>query len=442
MQEASTSQGNSQRRLAAILFADIEGFTAIMQQDEVLGRDTLAKFRRATKAKVQEWNGDLTQYYGDGCLCLYDSAVDALRCAIELQQEFRDEPKIPVRIGLHLGHIYVESDHVYGDSINIASRIESMGTPGSILLSQSVHADIKDRTEFVTRSLGSINFKNVAEPILVHGLANEGLVVPHAPMASDSYGLQILVIEDEPLAADRIIKIVKQINPNHVILDTLDTVEDSIAWLDEHRSPDVILSDIQLADGLSLRIFAGRKISCPIIFTTAFEKYAIQAFEVKGIDYLLKPIKADRLREALDRCIAATPQINDSSDQLLEEFKTLLNAKSKDFKSRFLCKLGTKIKSVPIESVRYFYSQNKITFIVTDDGSRYPTNHTLDEVDELVDPRLFFRVNRQFVIHFDAINEIQPYFKGRLKLNLLPRCDEEITVSSEKSPIFKTWLDR
>jgi len=436
------SNEKSERRLAAILFADIEGFTAIMQQNEALGRDTLAKFRHATKIKVPQWSGDVTQYYGDGCLCLYDSAVNALQCAIELQREFRQAPQVPVRMGIHLGDIFVEADHVYGDSINIASRIESMGTPGSILFSQSVHSNIKNNSEFMSRSLGAINFKNVAEPIPVHGLTNEGLVIPNTPMTSDSYGLQILVIEDEPLAADRIIKIVKQINPNHVILDTLDTVEDSIAWLKEHRTPDVILSDIQLADGLSLRIFADRKISCPIIFTTAFEKYAIQAFELNGVDYLLKPIKEERLREALDRCIAAAPQINESSDKLLEEFKALLHSKSQDFKTRFLCKLGNKIKSVPIETVRYFYSQNKITFIVTDDGNRYPANHTLDEVEDLVDPRIFFRVNRQFVVHFDSINEIQPHFKGRLKLSLAPSCNEEITISSGKSPLFKAWLDR
>jgi DNA-binding LytR/AlgR family response regulator len=253
--------------------------------------------------------------------------------------------------------------------------------------------------------------------------------------------MKILIFEDEPLAAEKIQRLISEVCPDCTILDVLESVEEAIDWLKSNDQPDLILSDIHLNDGLCFNIFSNVELTCPIIFTTAYEKYAIQAFEVNSIDYLLKPIQKDRLTQAINKL---KENENRSSDKsvLFEEFKSILSASNRQYKTRFLCKIGNKIKSVPTDQIRYFYSQDKITFIIGQDGHRYPVNMTLDEADQVLDPSSFFRVNRKFIVHFEALDEISPYFKGRLKLQLNPKIDDDIVVSADKSPMFKSWLDR
>jgi len=251
--------------------------------------------------------------------------------------------------------------------------------------------------------------------------------------------MKVLILEDEPLAADKMESLLGELELDIEIVAILESVEESIAWLKKHGEPDIILSDIHLNDGLSFNIFSELKTSCPVIFTTAYEKYAIQAFEVNSVDYLLKPVQKDRLDQALGK---ANQKSNTSKSVLFEEFKEILTKSNRDYKNRFLCKLGNKIKSVPCEKIRYFYSKDKITFIVDQNNNRYPINNTLDEVDQMLDPKAFFRVNRKYIVHFEGLDEISPYFKGRLKISVLPAIDDEIVVSSDKSPLFKSWLDR
>ena len=176
------------------------------------------------------------------------------------------------------------------------------------------------------------------------------------------------------------------------------------------------------------------------IFTTAYDKYALQAFDANGIDYLLKPIQSERLNQALQKF----QSMNSASSGMLayDKIKEILSDTQREYKSRFLCKLGNKIKSIPVSSISYFYSKDKMTFIVDKEKNRYPINHTLDEIDSMMNPEDFFRLNRQYVTHYDAINEIHPYFKGRLKIKLLPLHQDDIVVSTERSPLMKAWLDR
>ncbi len=252
--------------------------------------------------------------------------------------------------------------------------------------------------------------------------------------------MTILIIEDEHLAAEKLKSLVLEIAPETQILEVIDTIEDSIQWLMTHSHPDLILSDIHLADGLCFSIYAEVQVKCPIIFTTAYEKYAIQAFEVNSIDYLLKPIQKDRLEQALQKSSQMMPLKN--RDDLLEQVKSALISQPKQYKSRFLCKLGTTIKSIEASSIHYFYSQDKMTFIVDAQKNRLPINNTLDEIDQMLNPDSFFRINRKFIVHFNGIDEIHTYFKGRLKLKLKPHIEEDIIVSTEKAPVFKSWLDR
>ena len=254
--------------------------------------------------------------------------------------------------------------------------------------------------------------------------------------------MQILIIEDEKLAAEKLKTLLSTTAPECTIVAILDSVDAAVDWLSSHQHPDLIISDIHLVDGLCFNIFSQVSVQCPIIFATAYEKYAIQAFEVNSIDYLLKPVQEARLSQALKK-FSDLNHVQEADRTLLyEEFKKLLSQNNRNYKSRFLCKLGNKIKSIPTEKIRYFYSANKMTFLVDARHNRLPVNNTLDEIDQLVDPDCFFRINRKFVTHYDAIAEIHPYFKGRLKLKLQPHIEEDIVVSTEKSPIFKAWLDR
>ena len=254
--------------------------------------------------------------------------------------------------------------------------------------------------------------------------------------------MKVLIIEDEPLAVEKISLTLKEVKPDVEIVGTTHSVDESIEWLNSNEEPDLILSDIHLADGLCFSIYSNVDISCPIIFTTAYEKYAIQAFEVNSVDYLLKPVQKDRLLQALNKYENLRQVDHGQRVDMFEEFKTILSRATKEYKSRFLCKLGNKIKSVPVSHIMYFYSKDKMTFIVDKDKARLPINNTLDELDQMVDPKDFFRVNRQYIAHFDAISEIHPYFKGRLKIKLEPETEDDIIVSTDKSPLFKAWLDR
>ncbi len=254
--------------------------------------------------------------------------------------------------------------------------------------------------------------------------------------------MRILIIEDEQLAAEKMQNLLKEIKEDYKILAVLKSVEDSIKWLQDNDGPDLILSDIHLSDGICFSIFSEYEVQCPVIFTTAYEKYAIQAFEVNSIDYLLKPIQKEKLKEALDKYELLSGQNEKGKMDLYEEFKNILSGQNREFKTRFLCKLGNKIKSVPVDSISYFYSENKMTFIVDKKNNRLPINNTLDEIDQIIDPKNFFRVNRKYVSHFEAISEIHPYFKGRLKLILQPGEAKDIIVSSERAPLFKAWLDK
>lgn len=252
--------------------------------------------------------------------------------------------------------------------------------------------------------------------------------------------MKILIIEDERLAAEKLMSLIGELSDPHEVLDILDSIEDSIDWFNNNEQPDIILSDIHLADGLCFSIFSEIQINCPIIFTTAYEKYAIQAFEVNSVDYLLKPIQLDKLSTAIRKCQERIAPLQQT--MMLNTLQSALSQIPTQYKTRFLCKLGNTIKSVETDSIQYFYSQDKITFVVDKKKNRLPINNTLDEIDQMLDPNSFFRVNRKFIVNFNGIDEIHTYFKGRLKLKLNPNIDEDIIVSTEKSPLFKSWLDR
>jgi len=259
--------------------------------------------------------------------------------------------------------------------------------------------------------------------------------------------MNVLIIEDEYPAAERLQQLLNRLNATINVVDVLDSVENAIRWFAEHSAPDLILSDIQLSDGLSFEIYEKVVIKSPIIFTTSYDEYAIQAFKVKSIDYLLKPIKV----EELQRAIAKYQQLKSeySEEENASKIERLLDdlqhsgrqSAGRRHKKRFLVKKGEQLMPIADNEIAYFYTENELVYLFTPEGKKYVVDYTLEQLDKLVDNEKFFRINRQYLIHLEAIRQIHTYFNSRLKLNLQPNPANEVIVSKGKSKAFKQWLE-
>lgn len=251
--------------------------------------------------------------------------------------------------------------------------------------------------------------------------------------------MKIVIIEDEAPAARRIAQLIKECRPNAEILGPLDSVEAAVEWCSKHAAPDLAFMDIQLADGLSFEIFEATTIKCPVIFTTAYDEYAIKAFKVNSIDYLLKPINKTDLGAAFDKYdqlrAAATPTFDIS--ELVKNF-----SRQNDYKTRFLVKQGQRLIPIDIENVAYFFAEDKLVFLVTTDNHKYIVDYTLEQLEGQLNPQHFFRANRKVITTLAAVKDIHLSFNGKLKLYLKPDFTgkEEIFVSRERASDFKSWL--
>lgn len=251
---------------------------------------------------------------------------------------------------------------------------------------------------------------------------------------------KIVIVEDEPLAANRLKELVLKIEPQFEILTMIDSVEASIDFFQKYQTPDLVFMDIQLADGISFSIFDEVEVSCPIIFTTAYEEYAIKAFKVNSIDYLLKPIDEKELGAAIVKFKQQNRLETMSIDtKILHSVHSILA--EKEYKNRFMVKVGQHIKSISTENILYFYSLEKATFLCTKEGRHYTIDYTLETLQTLVSPKRFFRISRSFMVSHEAIKDIVVYSNSRLKLNL-EHCDNNsVLVSREKVGEFKNWLE-
>ena len=254
--------------------------------------------------------------------------------------------------------------------------------------------------------------------------------------------MKVIIIEDEVLAAKKLIKLLDELREDFDLLAQLNSVAESQKWFETNNMPDLIFSDIQLGDGLSFEIFEEMDLHCPIIFITAYNEYAIKAFEVNSVDYLLKPIKKENLQNSLEKYRVKKEAWTGENKFDVNALLSALNEARNNYKSRFLVKLGNKIHPVKAEEIAYLYSDQKLSMLVDKSGNKYPLDQSLDEIGSQLNPEIFFRINRKYIIHLDSAMEIKPYFKGRLKLKLYPDIDDEIVISSEKTPEFKAWLDR
>ncbi|MFK8046686.1 MAG: LytR/AlgR family response regulator transcription factor [Crocinitomicaceae bacterium] len=248
--------------------------------------------------------------------------------------------------------------------------------------------------------------------------------------------MKVLIVEDESRAANRLEKLLKALNLSIEIVAVIETVREAIVFL-KTAELDLIFSDIQLADGLSFEIYKEVEVTCPIIFTTAYDQYAIEAFDTNGIDYLLKPIESGRLEKALAKC----KQLNQSETKV--DLQSLLNQfkpETKTYKSRFMIKVGEKIKTIKVEDTNAFYSEQKGTYLLTNEGRNYVLDHPLEQVASQLDPTIFFKISRKIVVNINAIEEIIAHSNSRLKLKIPHLSLDEVIVAREKVNDFKAWI--
>ncbi len=252
--------------------------------------------------------------------------------------------------------------------------------------------------------------------------------------------MKVVIIEDEAPAFRRLQKILEEQTLEIEIVEVIDSVADSIKWIRNHDLPDLIFMDIQLSDGISFEIFDEVEVSCPVIFTTAFDEYMLKAFKVNSIDYLLKPIKNEDLAMSLEKFQAMKKSFGGASNESLPDLLKQIRLDDKKYKTRFLIKQGDKLWAVETKNISYFHLRHGVVHLVTNDGKKYIMDQTLDELIGVLDPEQFYRANRQFIVAFEGVKVVHRYHKGKLLLELSPSCEEETIVSAEKASEFKNWM--
>ncbi|MBA4367022.1 MAG: DNA-binding response regulator [Desulfobacterium sp.] len=254
--------------------------------------------------------------------------------------------------------------------------------------------------------------------------------------------MKVVIIEDEMAASRRLEKMLKKIDPQIEILAMLDSIDDTVNWLTNNGEPDIIFADIQLSDGVCFDIFKHVQTKSAVIFTTAYDEYAVEAFKVNSIDYLLKPINPEALSRSIEKFHNLKMTYAESDKNRFESLLSMLDQTGKDYKSRFLVKTGQNMKIVSTNEIAYFLIENQLVFLITKQNNRFLIEQTLDELEKRLDPKLFFRINRQMIISLDSVRTIHPYFNSRLKLDVTPDRELEILVSRMKVNDFKKWIDQ
>ena len=248
--------------------------------------------------------------------------------------------------------------------------------------------------------------------------------------------MKVIILEDENRAVNHLKRLIQLVAPEMEVTHIFDTVRDAVPFLEKEPAVDLIFSDVQLADGISFEIFSRVSVKCPIIFTTAFDTYAIEAFNTNGIDYLLKPIEEERLRKAIEKARQFTTRID--LDGLLN---LKIGAGHRQTKSRFMIKVGEKIKTIMVEDILAFYSFEKTTYLHTTSHRDYIIDYSLEELEIMLDQERFFRISRKYIVSIDACSQIIAWSNNRLKIDIEGIDDPKIVVARERVRDFKAWLD-
>lgn len=250
--------------------------------------------------------------------------------------------------------------------------------------------------------------------------------------------MNVLIVEDESRAADKLKRMLREILADAFIHGPLETVKDAVDWLENNPKPDLIFLDIHLADGHSFEIFEKVEVSAPIIFTTAYDQYAIRAFKVNSIDYLLKPISADELKAAVEKYKSRLGQLLTDTVR----YRNMAEDLGGHYKSRFVTRIGEQIQTIETTDVAFAYVWEKGTYLRSTAGKNFPVDYSLEQLESLLNPEDFFRLNRQYLARYAAVEKMVAYGNGRIRVRLVGLPDEKIVLSRERTRAFKEWIDR
>lgn len=258
--------------------------------------------------------------------------------------------------------------------------------------------------------------------------------------------MTVLIVEDENLAAKRLTQMLQEVPYPVKVVGVTKAISDTVLWLQQHEHPDMMLMDIELADGHSFEIFNQVSVNSLVVFTTSYDEYALKAFKLNSIDYLLKPIDIDDLTRALDKFnklqLPLQPPAETigrkSIEQLLDEMQRQLNAKT--YRKRFLVKSGTRLVSVDAADIAFFYVEGRVVFLKTDNQKKYIVDYSMEELEDMLDPSDFFRINRSCLVARKSIRQIEEYLGSRLSLQIIPEYEKQSVVSREKVSTFKQWM--
>src|SRR6476660_3379736 len=259
--------------------------------------------------------------------------------------------------------------------------------------------------------------------------------------------MKIFIVEDEELAVKKLRKTLQQVDETAEVVGEADSIKSAVEWMENNHDPDLILMDIELADGQSFEIFNLTQVKSPVIFITSYDEYALKAFKVNSVDYLLKPVEKEDLETALGKyrdmkkMYAAEPkQSSLDFDGLVKELQQKLQLK--EYRKRFLVKHAQKLVSVEIDEIAYFFSDGRLNFFKTFDNRKFVVDYTMDELEEMLDPERYFRISRSFYVSINSIDQIHDYFGNRLLLHLKPEVDKEAIISRERVTEFKNWMGK
>ena len=254
--------------------------------------------------------------------------------------------------------------------------------------------------------------------------------------------MKVIIVEDEVPAAEKLERYLQKYDASIQVVARFDSVSTTVPWLKENQdSIDLIFMDIQLIDGLSFQIFQQVQVKRPVIFTTAFNEFALDAFKVNSIDYLLKPITFTDLSSGLKKFEMLRQQFQLNGDQTEKVQQVFSSMKTREFKHRFMVKLGEHIRSITTDQISLFYADGRDVYLVTNQNRKFIIDYTLEALEDILDPGLFFRLNRTFIVNINAIKDVLVYSNSRLKITLVQEFDKEIIVSREKVGEFKEWFD-
>ena len=255
--------------------------------------------------------------------------------------------------------------------------------------------------------------------------------------------IKVLIVEDEIPAQITLKKLIDKCCPDSQIVMTRTSVNSTVKWLEENPDgADVIFMDVELSDGICFEIFEKVKITANVIITTAYDNYAITAFKINSLDYLLKPIVEEELQRAWKRCVERIEAHHEPNiEALLDIVSKVGNQTEKEYKKRFIVKSGEKIVIIPVDDIAYCYSEDKSTYAVCRNGTRRLLDYSLDTVQQMLDPKLFFRISRSCIVSINSIENISKHLGTRLKLQLNPKADEDVVVSRSRTSDFLEWLD-